>query len=226
MNAPTNAFTLGNVVIPIEGPKVAEITLNFNGNANQTVDLSQLIQNGTLSFVQCVYVDNHDNPNSLTITPQLTNLRVIVPANSQGFYSVLAPNMPVFTVSSTAGNYSVTLGFLNVPVQPDQWGAASLGSVTIAGQPLLNTNVGPTITDYSITMNGADQTPITPGQAAHYLAIQNPTGNATVNINLAGGSAATGLVLQAGGSITLDNGIANAVHVKGTNTQSLVIYAG
>jgi hypothetical protein len=86
---------------------------------------------------------------------------------------------------------------------------------------------GPTVTDYSAVLTGASDTIVTAGQAAHYLAIQNPTGNADVTVNIAGGDATTGgIVLVAGGSLTIDFGVANAVTIAGTAAQSVIVFAG
>jgi hypothetical protein len=222
-------FALGNVVIPMEGPKVAEITLNFATQAEQTIDLSQLIQNNTISYVQCVFIDNYDNPDTLTLVAALTNLRIVVPANSQGYYSILAPNMPVFTVSTTVGAFNVTFGFLNVPVQPDQWSANAGGSFTgltdaelratpvpvddglvqaltdaqlVAAFPIPITRSGGAYTDRSnAALSGASQQLMAANANRKILIVDN-VGATSIALNLTGGAAA----LNTAGSITILTG--------------------
>jgi hypothetical protein len=120
--APNVPFSVANVIIPIEGPKAAFAVLNFNGtDGTFSVDASQLIQTGKISYIQTLWIDNADNPVNLTITMAITGQRIIVKANTQQYVNVLAPNMPVFHFSTTAGNFKVNVGLLNVPIQPDQW---------------------------------------------------------------------------------------------------------
>jgi hypothetical protein len=179
-------FSAANVIIPVEGPKGVMAVLDFNGtDGTYTVDGSQNIQQGKISYYQTLWVDNADNPNALTIQMEFTNQRVIIPANVQQYVNVLAPNMPVFHFSTTTGNFKVNVGFLNVPIQPDQWGGATAGftgltdaqlratPVPVSGT-LNNTNTGPAIVDRSVALNGADQVALTAGQGAHYIVIQNP----------------------------------------------------
>jgi hypothetical protein len=215
-------FAAANVIIPVEGPKVAMATLDFTGtDGTYSVDASQIIQQGKISYIQTLWVDNADNPTALTIVMAITGQRVIVPANTQQYVNVLAPNMPVFNCSTTAGAFKVVIGFINVPIQPDQWLGASIGGSSTVSV------IGPTIVDYSLTLDGTSQTVLTADQGASYFAIQNPTGNADITVNLSGGDALTsGIVIPGGGSLTLESGLANSVTVSGTNTQNVIAFAG
>lgn len=120
---PNLSFGIANVIIPRGGPKTVPLNMNFNGtDGTFAVDGTALVQGGKIEYIQTVYIDNSQNANPLTMIVDLTNQRIIAPAHSQGYYSILAPNPPKFNFSTTAGNFIVPVQFLNVPVQPYVWG--------------------------------------------------------------------------------------------------------
>jgi hypothetical protein len=122
MDNPTLAFTIANIVVPADGPKTIPLVFDFSTNAEQTFDCVEIIEQGKISYVQTMYVDNRDNPNELTITIDLVRQRISIPAHSQGYYSILAPTPPRFTVKTGAvGAYTVGIHLLNVPIQPIVW---------------------------------------------------------------------------------------------------------
>jgi hypothetical protein len=76
----------------------------------------------TLSYIQGVYIDNADNPQSLTLTCNQTGHRLKIAPNSQGFFPIFAPTPPFFTATSpVTGPVTVNLIFYNVPVQGQSW---------------------------------------------------------------------------------------------------------
>jgi len=122
-------FSIANVIIPKGGPKTVPVNIDFTGIDTHEVDLSQLVEQSRIEYVQCVFVDNSDNPNDLEMQMDLTGQRIIAPSGSQGYYSILQPNPPKLTFTTTAGAFNVHLQFLNVPVQPCVWGGAAGGTV-------------------------------------------------------------------------------------------------
>lgn len=122
-------FSVANVIVPKNGPKTIPLKFDFTNVNAIEFDSVEYIQSGKIEYIQALYVDNYDNPNPLTILIQLVNQRIIVPANSQGYYSVLAPNPPVFIFSTVQGAFTVGVHLLNVPVQPDQWDTTAGGAV-------------------------------------------------------------------------------------------------
>lgn len=230
MPTPNNSFGIANVIIPRGGPKTVPVILDFTGtDGTVEVDGSQLVQQNKIEYIQCLYVDNHDNPNPLIINTDLTQQRIVVPANSQGYYSILQPNPPKFIFETTIGAFTVPVQFLNVPVQPCVWGD-TLGGGGGGGGGAVNPT-GPTIDDYSImSMSGASENVLAVGEAAHYLAIMSDAANPDViMINLAGGDAdTTGIPLSPGGSLTIENGVANAVTASdwGGGGAILYVFAG
>lgn len=119
--SPINSFGIANVVIPRGGPKCVPWNMDFSGVGQHVVDLSLLVQQTRIEYVQCIYVDNADNANPLTIKMDLTNQRIVIPAHTQGYYPILQPNNPVITFSTTVAAVVVNVQFLNVPVQPANW---------------------------------------------------------------------------------------------------------
>jgi hypothetical protein len=122
LDTPTNAYQIANVVIPRGGPKAVPLNMDFSSATEQDVDLSQLVEQARIEYVQTVFIDNADNAAAVTLKTTLTNQRIICPAHSQGYFSILQPNNPVMNFSTTpAANLIVGVQFLNVPVQPAVW---------------------------------------------------------------------------------------------------------
>lgn len=117
------AFGTFTGLAPTDGPKVVPTTLDFSVLAAYNIDMFMEESTAQIGFVQSVYIDNADNPNSLTIVCAVTNQRIRVRANTQGWYPILATDKFACRVSSTLGAYSVSLHFSNVPMPTAQWAA-------------------------------------------------------------------------------------------------------
>lgn len=115
-----DTFGIANVIIPKGGPKTIPLIIDFSGITEWEVDGSQVVERGKIEYIQALWIDNYSNANPLTVQMNLTNMRLVVPARSQGFYPVLMPNPPKFKFTTQAGP-KVFLQFLNVPVQPMTW---------------------------------------------------------------------------------------------------------
>lgn len=128
---PASQIPITNPQIPPGGPRTIPVSLIFGGGISAyTVDLSQNQNLAQVAFIQGVYVDNSNNSQALLILCASTNQVVQVPANNQGYFPLLAGEVPKFAVSST-GTATVPLYFYNVPIAPTLWGPS--GSVTVTG---------------------------------------------------------------------------------------------
>jgi hypothetical protein len=104
------------------GPKGLPIHLDFAALGTSIhIDLVQEEQNGAIDFVQSVWIDNASNLSSLTLTFQGTGQRIVVPAQSQNLYPVIASSPCVFT-ATTAGGVAVDIICINVPMPLAAWG--------------------------------------------------------------------------------------------------------
>jgi len=244
------------MTIPAEGPISIPDSYEFVANEALEIDLTELTFNGWIEYISGVFIDNTENTGNLYFTCSGTKQNFWFPAGYSGYVPLFLPNPPKVVVTSSA-NANVTFQWYNVPVFPlllpgpnvvapltavdlQQIAGVALTSENLPvditwynGAALDSTNPlpvvenGPTITDYTFALTGASDTLVTAGQAGKYFLLQNPTGNGTVTLNLAGGDASTsGISILAGGSYEAINGIANAITVKGTAAQSVTVFAG
>jgi len=110
--------------IPAEGPIAIPFPISFANNSSYSLDISQLVQQGRISLVQCMFVDN--SANDTTISIQIGNPQslqtIVVPSQSQGYFQILSPNPAKFLFTSqTLGSILVVL--LNSPVAGVVWQA-------------------------------------------------------------------------------------------------------
>lgn len=119
-----NFYTPNIPLTPCEGPKAASISLDFTANGTYDLDLTNDQAQGKVSMIQGLYVDNNANSDTLTITVQGSNQKIIVKGNTQGYYPVLCPNPPKFTFVSSGNVNGVVVYLLNFPVQPATWQTA------------------------------------------------------------------------------------------------------
>lgn len=116
-------FGTGNMILPPEGPSIVPINVDFSTAAaiqnGVTVDLNFAIQNGVLSEIQGMFIDNADNPNKLTCVVAITNQRIICPPNAQLYVPLFVSSSPQFFVTTTLGApIFVAVAFYNVPIYP------------------------------------------------------------------------------------------------------------
>lgn len=115
-------YGANNALIPKNGPKVAKAILDFSNAAEILVDGQQIVSQGHIEFLQGVYVDNGSNAVPLTLIMNTTKQRIIVPANTQGYYNILSPNNPkIIAQMAQLANRTVELLFYNVPIQAHTW---------------------------------------------------------------------------------------------------------
>lgn len=235
-----NFFSTNNMSLPPEGPRVVPFNLDMGAATEQVADLTNQVQSNYVSFISGLWADNLDNAQDVIMLVSGTNQRVEIPANSQIFVPILSTNPPIFNFTQNALGGMLRVFFVNFPVLPfinSPGNGGVSADVTIVGpdplpvslpdDPLPVSFAGPAITDYSAALTGGSDEIFAAGNAAKYLAIFNPTGNGTITVNLAGGDAtAGGIELAAGGALTIDNGVSNAVTVAGTAADTVIAYGG
>lgn len=230
MPTPNSWISNNNMTLPPEGPRTVPVNIDFSVLTEQSIDFTQSINNGWISYISGVYFDNSANANDVTLKMDGSNQSIIIPASKQGWFPILATNPPVFTVSQASTGDVCKLQFLNFPVFPYVVGdGGGIQDVNVVSpDPLPVSSDGPTISDYGIaSMSGSSEELFTAGEANKYALIYNPTGNNTVYVNLAGGTADSGdIPIVAGQSLELANGVANAVNIIGTAAETLIAVGG
>lgn len=206
----TNTVTLKGGV-PKEGPNCVPLTVDFTaatGSSSVPLDLSNLFNQGRMSQVLTIYVDNSANLSPLKIVIPDSNQMLEWPANSQGYLPILQGSNLKF-VASTAGNLVVNMQLLNFPVAVGIWSVNALPTVTngaisvsdaaleatISGgaiQTLTSGNFTFTSGSGTITAGGTQQQIFAANSARRYWRIQNTSagdlwindngGNAGVNV--------------------------------------------
>jgi hypothetical protein len=128
MSTPNLAFAVFNGLWPVHadtehGPRALYYPVTFTAaSASVEVNLSEEEMMAQLKFVQSLYIDNGDNGAALTVTIQMTQQRIKVKANTQGYYPVLVPNSAKLTFSlAAAAPLVVPVQFINVPLPAIQW---------------------------------------------------------------------------------------------------------
>lgn len=222
-----NMFGTSNVAIPDEGPKCIRVDYDFSTEDHFDTEGLLATTTGTMSYIQGAFVDNRDNPEPLVIKCAVIQQEISIPSHSQGYVPLLIQNPPRFTISTTPlADLGVSIWYYNVPIQPMIWGAN--GQIITGTITAINT--GPTLSDFSNTnLDGTSEEVIATGEAASYLAMFAPAGNADiVNVNLAGGDALASFIeLSPGGSVTIESGLANAVTVAAISVgDSIMVFGG
>lgn len=108
--------------IPAEGPIAVPVPINFANGNPQILDISQQVQQGRISLVQSLFVDNsgNDDPVSIQIGYPTALQTIVCPSNSQGYFPILSPNPAKFQISSNSTG-SILLVLLNSPVAGVVW---------------------------------------------------------------------------------------------------------
>lgn len=118
---PRVSFAIFNGLVPRGGPRALRIALDFTALASQPIDLQEELLMAQLEFVQTLYIDNQANANALICVVGATQQIIKVKGNTEGYYSVLAPETAGFTFSTTLGAVIVPIHFINVPMAVAQW---------------------------------------------------------------------------------------------------------
>lgn len=115
-------FGTFNMVLPKEGAKAYPINLDFRATGKVVIDFTLQVQQGFVSFIQSVYIDNSLNPSPLKVTCSATNHNIKIPANSQGYFPLFLTSDPVITFETQEdNNLIVPIVATNVPVTPYVW---------------------------------------------------------------------------------------------------------
>lgn len=111
--------------IPQEGPKAIPVPISFLNSTDFDLDLSQQVNQGRISLIQSMFVDNNANDNVINIgigqSPSSAALQtIVVPSQSQGYFQIFSPNPARFHFNSqTTGSILVILS--NSPIASATW---------------------------------------------------------------------------------------------------------
>jgi len=235
---------VSNVVIPREGPRALEVTLNFTNTDEIAIEGLLAVTTGQISYIQGLYVDNGNNPEALQIFVRTTQQRLIIPAYGQGYWPILFAAVPDCVVSTDQANVYVYLHFYNVPIAPSFWlvndaAPVTSGGATAANQALelveldaIKDLLTPGAwTNRSIAnLSGASETLMAANSARRHLIIQNIAAN-NMGVNLAGGTAAIGtagtITITPGGGLELFNTPpTGAITIIGTANDDVTAFEG
>lgn len=188
-------FPIFNGYAPLKtGPKAIPITLDFTTLAERDFDLIDATARGVIDFVQSIWVDNSDNDNSLTLTFSQTAQRLVVPANAQGIWPVIAPQGLRCVATTTPGvGVICQIILMNVPMPMTQFGPVTVQTLNVTASA---TPVQSNITTTSYTLPS--------GLSTQALAAN---GNRKRIVLQAAGNNAGPLTVQFGGGATLGAGL-------------------
>jgi hypothetical protein len=157
--------TIGNSLLPAEGPKSLNTVLNFDGVDGLTLhdgflaDSEAILTAGHyLSMVQTLYVDASATDSPIVIGVDKSGQIVIVKGRTQGWYPVVAPNKWIFTFKCAVAAV-VPVILCNYQVAPAVWDATHPTSTMRAGRNLLVDTTD--ITTANWTLNGGSRTATT-----------------------------------------------------------------
>lgn len=117
-----SSYEVYNGLAPLKAPRAMLLNFDFSIAASFSFDLQLAQSLDKLEFIQSIYVDNADNSSSVIFTFGISNQRVIIPSNSQGYVSVLCPNAPRFTVACDNA-VVIPVHLLSFPVAQMIWTA-------------------------------------------------------------------------------------------------------
>jgi hypothetical protein len=120
------AFRVFNGLAPEEMPKGMPWVYDFSSVGDQSFDLQLENTGGIIQMVQSIFVDNSDNAAPVTIQFTITNQRLVIPANAQGIWPVIAPlQTQIRAITTPSAALKVTIILLNVPMPYTQWGPST-----------------------------------------------------------------------------------------------------
>lgn len=197
------SFTTNNGYAPEIGPKVLPVysdELDFSSVTSVSLDfVAELANGGVIAEIQCVYVDNLDNPHALTITIAETQFRIVAPAQTQGFYAIGGQASKITVESAGTTAEAVVLHFFNVPMPIGVWGP---GTGSGGGSASVATGIGDAD---DVVMTGAADS-VLPADPTRIDAIitADPANAASIRIgNIATVGATRGAELRPGAALTL-----------------------
>lgn len=107
-------------LLPCEGAKGLSYSADFSAAQEYDFDFTIQYQNKVFTAIQCVWIDNADSASVAILIVNGSGQRIVAPANSQGYYTLLATSPPKFQFLS-AGGVIVPIDFLNFYVPPTVW---------------------------------------------------------------------------------------------------------
>lgn len=137
-NVSSGFFPIANGELPAESGRGTNVRVNWTaqGGLPYTGDLYEVIENGALTLVQSLFVDNADVAETVIILISGSYHRIEVPPNSQGFIPVFSAGTSAFSVSSTATSGTTQISFLNMPLPAMMWPVEGFGGGGGGGNPL------------------------------------------------------------------------------------------
>jgi hypothetical protein len=219
-----NKFPVFNMTLPAEGPVSVPLNYDFAASQEYNVDLTELVNNGVISFVSGAWIDNQDNAEAVTLVCNATGMRIVIPANSQAWYSLLATNPPLFTLTTEAAGGDMRILFVNFPV----WNSAGVATGGGGGGGGGASPTGPALAGLYGTTTGTSDEILAAGAAARYLLVQAADYNFNdLSVNIAGGDAySEAITLRPGGTLELVNGCSTALVIGGQAGQDFNIFYG
>lgn len=108
---------------PIQGPRAITLVLNFTAQINVIIqELFQEDAQKQLDFVQTIHVDNSASGLAISITTDVTQQRLVIPANKQAILPLYCIENPRLTFTkAAAGNETVKVILTNVAQGPIVW---------------------------------------------------------------------------------------------------------
>lgn len=191
----------GGSLMPEGGPRAIGFSLDFINFQSNIVDFTYAYENTQFKDVMSVFVDNSENPQTLTIQAnQAPQEKIVVPPFCQGIFPIIAPIRSKFNLQ-TNGSCIVGVIFLNIPMTTAVW------SVQTPGVPT-------TPTDFTVVTGGLA---VNPWPGKHVTAggfIYNPSGNTdTIFVDFVNtaqdaspGTLGTSVDLEPGNSIPIPTG--------------------
>lgn len=110
------------------GSLVMPLTVDFT-NANPfVVNLQNELMRNQMPFVQAIYLDNSNNPNSLSVQVSGTNQVITIAGGAQLMTAILCTvDNPTFVFSTIGNTQKVPIQLMSFPVPAEYW-PSSIGS--------------------------------------------------------------------------------------------------
>jgi hypothetical protein len=146
-----NPINLNQYPADEQGARCVKIILSGPSNGfTINDDLTVENENGTITNVQSVFIDNSNNVGVFTLNMLETGQVISVPGLSQGYFNILCHQQVSYTAvyigfGSAAGIANVNIFFYNTPCNPSVWqsGVNILGAFVNTVNALTTANLSP-----------------------------------------------------------------------------------